>query len=49
MTKLSDDQIAAIRRRAAKGEEQKKLAKEYSVVPQTISDVVLRKTHKSVG
>ena len=49
MTKLSDDQIIEIRRRAAKGDEQKKLADEYGVVPQTISDIVLFKTHKAVG
>ena len=46
--KLTDDQIVEIRRRVTKGEEQKKLAAEYGVVPQTISDIVLWKTHKVV-
>ena len=44
--KLTDNQVVEIRQRVAKGEEQKKLAAEYGVVPQTISDIVLRKTRK---
>jgi hypothetical protein len=44
--KLTDDQVVEIRRRAAKGEEQKKIAADYGVVPQTISDIVLNKTRK---
>lgn len=48
-SKLTADQIIKIRRRAAEGEEQKKLAAEYRVVPQTISDIVLWKTHRVVG
>jgi hypothetical protein len=44
--KLTFDQVVEIRRRAAKGEQQKKLARQFGVVPQTISDIVLKKTWK---
>ncbi len=45
-SKLTADQVQAIRRRVSKGEQQKKIAKEYGIRPQIVSDVVLYKTWK---
>lgn len=46
--KLTADQVVEVRRRVAKGEQQKKIAVELGVRPQVINDLVLYKTWKVV-
>lgn len=46
--KLTADQVRDVRRRVAKGEQQKKIAQELGVRPQIVNDIIRYRTWKTV-
>ena len=47
-SKLTEEDVRAIRRRAEKGERQKDLAQEFGLRPWSVSDIVRRRNWKHV-